>query len=99
MSSETTLQELLAQQKAINEKIEHLRLAERGGAIEQVKQLVNSYGLTAFEVFGTNTRKSKIAKTKVEPKYRDPNSGQTWTGRGKAPVWIAGRDRSAFAIQ
>ena len=31
---------------------------------------------------------------KVAPKYRDPATGQTWTGRGKAPKWIDGKDRS-----
>ncbi len=27
----------------------------------------------------------------VAPKYRDNDSGQTWTGRGKAPTWLAAR--------
>jgi DNA-binding protein H-NS len=32
-------------------------------------------------------------------KYRDPQSGKTWTGRGKPPAWIAGiADRSRFLI-
>ncbi|WP_411829055.1 H-NS family nucleoid-associated regulatory protein [Paraburkholderia kururiensis] len=31
-------------------------------------------------------------------KYRDPVSGATWSGRGRAPRWIAGRDRDAFEI-
>ena len=34
----------------------------------------------------------------VPPKYRDPVTGQTWTGRGKEPVWIRGKDRAAFLI-
>ncbi|MGF6267011.1 DNA-binding protein H-NS [Paraburkholderia youngii] len=33
------------------------------------------------------------------PKYRDPRSGATWSGRGRAPAWIAGaKDRAAFLI-
>src|SRR4029453_19680675 len=32
-------------------------------------------------------------------KYRDPQTGKTWTGRGKPPNWIAGaKDRQAFLI-
>jgi DNA-binding protein H-NS len=32
-------------------------------------------------------------------KYRDPKSGATWSGRGPAPVWLAGAtDRSRFLI-
>jgi DNA-binding protein H-NS len=33
------------------------------------------------------------------PKYRDPDSGATWSGRGKAPAWFAlAKDRSAYLI-
>jgi len=33
------------------------------------------------------------------PKYRDPKSGATWSGRGPAPAWLAGaKDRSKFLI-
>nr|WP_325101144.1 H-NS family nucleoid-associated regulatory protein [Paraburkholderia kururiensis] len=32
------------------------------------------------------------------PRYRDPVSGATWNGKGRAPGWIAGRDRDAFEI-
>ncbi|WP_244817388.1 H-NS family nucleoid-associated regulatory protein [Caballeronia sp. Lep1P3] len=32
-------------------------------------------------------------------KYRDPDSGATWSGRGKAPGWLASaKDRTAFLI-
>lgn len=34
------------------------------------------------------------------PKYRDPKSGATWSGRGRAPVWItSAKDRTAFLIE
>ena len=48
------------------------------------------------------TRKTNKA-AKVSAKYRDPESGKTWSGRGMAPVWIreyekAGRKRAEFEI-
>ncbi|CAE6807342.1 H-NS histone family protein [Paraburkholderia domus] len=34
-----------------------------------------------------------------EPKYRDPKTGATWSGRGPAPAWLASaKDRTAFLI-
>jgi len=43
--------------------------------------------------------KLKAATKAGAPKYRDPASGKTWTGRGKPPNWIVGiSDRSAFLI-
>jgi DNA-binding protein H-NS len=45
--------------------------------------------------------KKRVGKKrgKVAPKYKNPATGETWTGRGKAPKWIAGKDRSKFAIK
>lgn len=32
--------------------------------------------------------------------YRDPKTGATWSGRGRAPAWIAGaKDRTGFLIE
>jgi DNA-binding protein H-NS len=33
------------------------------------------------------------------PKYRDPKSGRTWSGRGRMPRWIQGEDRTPFLIE
>jgi len=33
--------------------------------------------------------KSSAPRGKVAPKYRNPaDAAQTWTGRGKAPLWV-----------
>jgi hypothetical protein len=50
-----------------------------------------------------NSREAKKAsKTNAStgvPKYRDPKTGKTWTGRGKPPTWIAGaKNRDAYLI-
>ncbi len=49
--------------------------------------------------------KAKPAKTRkpVAVKYRNPETRETWTGRGKAPKWLAameaaGRKREEFAV-
>lgn len=39
------------------------------------------------------------AGVKVPPKYRDPASGATWSGRGREPEWIKGREREPFLVQ
>lgn len=34
------------------------------------------------------------------PKYRDPETGATWSGRGRAPAWLADvKDRTTFLIE
>ena len=34
----------------------------------------------------------------VAPKYRDPETGATWSGRGRTPRWMAGKDPAQFTI-
>jgi DNA-binding protein H-NS len=95
----TTLNELIKQREAIEAQIEAARKAENADAIAKVKALVAEHGLTAQDIFGGAKRGAKAgARAAVAPKYRDPATGATWTGRGKAPKWIDGKDRAQFAI-
>ncbi|MCM3351971.1 H-NS histone family protein, partial [Bacillus velezensis] len=32
------------------------------------------------------------------PKYQDPKTGKTWSGRGREPSWIKGKKRDRFLI-
>jgi DNA-binding protein H-NS len=42
---------------------------------------------------------ARAAASKGVPRYRDPATGKTWTGRGKPPNWIVGaKDRKPFEI-
>ena len=41
---------------------------------------------------------SSTAGQKVAPKYRDKSTGATWTGRGKPPKWIEGKNREEYLI-
>jgi DNA-binding protein H-NS len=91
----TTYADLLAQKKALDDQIAQAHQAESGRALQTVLQLVQEFGFTAQQVFPWNP---KAAKKKVAAKYRDPNTGATWTGRGKPPQWIAGKDREPFLI-
>ena len=95
----TTLAELIKQKEALDSQIANTRQAELSDAISKVKALVAEHGLTQKDVFGSSKgAKKSSGRSKVAAKYRDPSSGQSWSGRGKAPKWIDGQDRSNFAI-
>ncbi|MGH8159946.1 MAG: H-NS family nucleoid-associated regulatory protein [Rhodanobacter sp.] len=71
--------------------------AAQAGQIQAVRTkidaLLKSNGLTLDEVYPTRRSKSAKAgkKSSVAPKYRNPaNPEQTWSGRGKRPLWLAG---------
>lgn len=46
-----------------------------------------------------NAKASDGVKGKSAPKYQHPKTGATWTGHGRAPVWIVeAKDRNKFLI-
>ena len=99
----TTLEQLIAQKEALEKQIAETRERELASAIAQVKALVAAHELTAADVFPGSTRKvrgdgAKKATNKVAAKYRDPISGKTWSGRGLAPKWLAGKNKADYLI-
>lgn len=93
-----TYKDLLAQKAKLEEQLEAARAAEVETAITQVRQIVLEYGLTA-EDLGLATKAKKRKGGTVAPKYIDPKTGATWTGRGRAPAWIAGKNFDRFLIK
>lgn len=97
----SSYKELLAQKAALEAQIVQARASEVAAAVSTVKQLVTDFGLTAEDIFSTTGKKSGTGAakgTKVAAKYRNPETGDTWTGRGKAPRWLDGKDRDQFLI-
>ncbi|MBS0466337.1 MAG: H-NS histone family protein [Proteobacteria bacterium] len=92
--------ELLKQREALELQITEAHRREKSAAVAKVRELISEHGLTQQDVFptGRGARVSASSGVKVAPKYRDPATGQTWTGRGKAPKWIQNVDREKFAI-
>ena len=99
------LKELLEQKAILEQQIATARQAELGNAITQVKKLVEEYALTPEQIFGirptssTGAKKGPKAGGTVAPKYQDPVTGKTWTGRGIAPAWIKDKNKDDFLIK
>lgn len=87
---------LLERQKALETQIEAARKREMVEALAQVRELVEKYQMQPDDIF---TKSKGRVTRKVPPKYRDPVSGKTWSGRGKPPLWIDGQDRERFLIR
>jgi DNA-binding protein H-NS len=89
--------DLLAQREHLDKQIKEAIAHEKVDGITKAKLIIEQYHLTASDLFTRKTGVRGIGR-KVAPKYRNPSTGETWTGRGKAPKWIEGRDRSSFVI-
>ncbi|MDX9886511.1 H-NS histone family protein [Thauera sp.] len=90
----TSLQELLAQKEALEQQIAQIKKAERADALQNARSLIDTFDLTVDELFG----KQKSTGKAVAVKYRNPETGETWTGRGRAPRWLEGKSREDFAV-
>jgi DNA-binding protein H-NS len=102
--SNLSLNDLLAQKAAIEKQIADTMRAERAEAVAQVRALMAQYGLTAADIGGKAAPAAKRTGTsKVAAKYRDPATGDSWSGRGLKPKWLAaalasGRTLADFAV-
>ncbi|MDE1181473.1 H-NS histone family protein [Paraburkholderia sp.] len=98
----SSYKELLAQREKLEQQIEEAKSREYAEVLNEIKQKMADYGITLAEL-GTGRGKGvKVAarpRAGVAPKFRDPDSGSTWSGRGKPPRWIAGQDREKFLIK
>jgi DNA-binding protein H-NS len=93
----SSYKELLAQRELLDKQIKEAVQREKADGIAKAKAIIEQYDLSASDLFSRKAG-SKAGGGKVAPKYRNPTTGETWTGRGKAPKWIDGRDRSNYVI-
>jgi DNA-binding protein H-NS len=81
----------------------------RNRAITDIRALLKVYEIRADEVgFAVppappkrdrKAEKRRDRTVKGEAKYRDPESGATWTGTGRTPNWIIGKNHDEFLIE
>ena len=102
-SVDTQLAKIQKQMAELEKKQKALLSRTNTKVLAQVVSIVRKSGLTLADIAealkadkpaktkavpAKARKKSAAAGVKVPPKYRNPaDPNQTWTGRGKAPVW------------
>jgi len=93
-----TYQELLAQKQALEAQIESARATEVASVIEKIRELMVQYGLSPEDIAPrrrrgrpAGTASADSEKAPLPPKYMDPKTGKTWSGRGRTPAWLGKR--------
>jgi DNA-binding protein H-NS len=94
-SVKTAMEQLLEQQRAIQSKIEELRDNHRQEGLQRAVSLLEEYNLTLDDLGahlskrkGRNSGNSGSSEKSVPAKYRDPATGDSWSGRGLKPRWL-----------
>jgi DNA-binding protein H-NS len=108
-----TLEQIQNRVKKLQSQADALIAKRAQSAVQQIRELMAKYGITIADLERNKTGRRE-GKTAVDHKatvttsggkapgiarYVDPKTGATWTGRGRAPTWIAGaKDRTKFLI-
>jgi DNA-binding protein H-NS len=95
--------ELKAQIAKLQAQADEARRAEVIEVIADIRRKIGEFGLSASDLgFAEAPRRGRPPKAKkapLPPKYRDPKTGATWTGRGRAPKWLAGKNPDRYLIK
>ncbi|WDD96275.1 H-NS histone family protein [Burkholderia sp. FERM BP-3421] len=76
-----------------------MRREQASVVIAELRAAILEFGITPDDVFGARAKLvRRSTRGRAIQKYRDPLSGATWSGRGRVPRWIAGRNREDFLI-
>ncbi len=90
------IDQILKERKSINDKTNKI--------LKKVKSLVESEGLSMDLLLSQQSSKgrklSRKTGRKVSPKYANPkDSSQTWTGRGRQPLWVAAHIKKGGKVE
>ena len=107
-SAKSRIAEIDAERRALQDIVDAERLTKRAQVIASVRETIQAHELSATDLgfVGKTSLKQRAVGDKrnvVAPKYQDPDSGKTWTGRGKSPAWLsaqlaAGREKQEFLV-
>jgi DNA-binding protein H-NS len=104
------LRKLIAQRAELDEQIRAMRAQMREGKLAEAIELIREFEFTAFELGLVKTQHiraskkapstfpQKVPREPLPAMYQDPESGKTWSGRGRQPLWMHG-DRDEYLIK
>ena len=98
--SQYSTAELRDLQNAIPRELARRAKTEKAAALAAIKQLAAEKGFDLDDLLGgadAPVAEKKI-RAAVAPKYRNAN-GETWTGRGKQPRWVAAHLASGGSLE
>lgn len=74
---------LMHLQSALNLHIAQRQVEALAEAKDKIRRVAASLGMTVEQILGWDPE-----TTAEPPKYLDPETGKTWTGKGRMPDWV-----------
>lgn len=103
-----TLEAIETKIRRLQEQAEAMRAKKAAVTLDRIVELMSKNGISVADIEAyvgnknSGARHGKPATTRtssVAVKYLDPKTGATWSGRGRAPGWIANaKNRARFLV-
>ena len=103
-----TLEAIETKIRRLQEQAEAMRAKKASATLDRIVALMKESGISVADIeayLGGKKRGAKAGKkaaagaATVAAKYMDPKTGATWSGRGRAPAWIASaKNRDRFLV-
>jgi len=92
-----TYKELQEEIVRLKKDAEEARFNETKVVVEQIKNLMAEYDLSLEDIQASSSRKkSKRGLSNVQ--FHD-EFGNTWSGRGRLPAWLKGKNKEQFRVR
>lgn len=102
----TEKQEIEKQIQKLERKMRSLHTRQRRPVITSIVRSMIEYEITPEEIAQAfERRENRVTAASTAPaRYKNPETGDTWTGRGRPPRWIVeaeskGKSRDTFLIK
>lgn len=106
MNANVSYETIMTQIESLRKQADMLRIGE---VIDDMKAKIQQYGISPQDLFEEHAlatfQPEKVIHSRKKPdvKFKDPETGATWTGRGKTPKWMQvilskGGNKDDFAV-
>ncbi|TCW77491.1 H-NS histone [Burkholderia sp. SRS-46] len=79
----------------LDARVKDERLVAAEAILNEIRFCVRDFGFAPQDIFPPEVLRQT---TKRRARYFDPVSGATWSGVGRAPEWIRGKERKQFEL-
>lgn len=93
-----TIRELQKELGQLNLLVEEAKQEEKQAKLKQIGDDVKEYGITEIELL----RAAGFIQTKRQKApamYYDPDTGQSWSGKGPRPKWLVNKNLDDYLIR
>lgn len=88
-----TLAELLEQKAALEKQIKQQQSKQRKRILTDIVASMQKHNISLADI-----ENQLSAPTSIAPKYCNPKTGATWSGRGKRPKWIVDAENQGVSL-